>query len=293
MLIRQKTVLALLSQANKPLSPRGFVKLVFLLRHETELSSERTFYDFVPYKYGPFSFALYRELANLRRDGYVTSDEECVALCEHNAHLAEEKVEELPPAVHTAVEKVVSQYVRKSQSALIKDVYARCPWYATRSEMADLRPKSAVRAKKARSAVYTAGYQGMSVDSFFNHLLKQGIRLIIDVRANPVSRRYGFSKRQFSKIAKKLGVGYRHIPNVGVPSKYRGDLTDYDSYQRLLNKYEREILPKLEDEIHEVGYLMQQTAAVLVCVEKDVRCCHRSRLAEAVSLRTALEVAHL
>jgi uncharacterized protein (DUF488 family) len=296
MLIRQKTVLALLSRANKPLSPTVFVKLTFLLRQETGLKNEPTFYDFVPYKYGPFSFALYWELMNLKRDGYVTSDKKCVALCERTGGLAKKKIDELPAAVQRAVESIVGCYGRKSQTELVKDVYARYPWYASKNELTDLtdlRPKSSVRAKKACPAVYTAGYEGKSVDAFFNHLLKNGIRLIIDVRANPVSRRYGFSKRQFSEIARRLGLEYRHMPDLGIPSKYRVDLSDFDSYQRLLKKYEQEMIPKLGDEIDEVGKLMVETPAVLVCVEKDVRCCHRSRLADAISRKTGLEVKHI
>jgi uncharacterized protein (DUF488 family) len=292
-LIRQKTVLALLSRANRPLSPTVFVKLVFLLRQETGLKNEPTFYDFVPYKYGPFSFALYRELTNLRRDGYVTPDEEHVALCERTIDLAEEKINELSTAFHEAVDKVVSRCGEKGQTELVKDVYTRYPWYTTKSELTDLRPKSSERVKKACPAVYTAGYEGKSVDAFFNQLLKNGIRLVIDVRANPVSRRYGFSKKQFSEIAIRLGLDYRHMPKLGIPRKYRVNLSNFDSYQRLMKKYEQEMIPKLGNTIDEVGMLMKETPAVLVCVEKDVRCCHRSRLAETIARETGLEVNHI
>ncbi len=144
MLVRQKVILALLSRAAKPLAPTVFVKLAFLLRHETALKDAPSFYDFVPYKYGPFSFALYRELANLRRDGYVASDEESIALREDVADLAEDKTEELPVVIHEAVEQVVNSYGKKSQAALVRDVYVRYPWYAARSKLADLRPKSSV-----------------------------------------------------------------------------------------------------------------------------------------------------
>ena len=59
MLTRQKTVLSLLTQVGRPLSPTVFVKLVFLLRQETDLERDRSFYSFVPYNFGPFSFTLY------------------------------------------------------------------------------------------------------------------------------------------------------------------------------------------------------------------------------------------
>lgn len=293
MLIRQKTVLALLSRANKPLSRIVFVKLAFLLRQETDLGKDCSFYDFVPYKYGPFSFALYRELTKLRHDGYVTPNEKHIALCEQTVGLTEKKIDELPAAFQEAVDKVFTRYERKSQAELVKDVYARYPWYATNSELTNWLPRSPIRAKKADPAVYTAGYEGKSVDAFFDHLLRKGIRLIVDVRANPVSRHYGFSKKQLSEIAKRLGLGYRHMPNLGIPSKYRVDLTDFDSYQRLLKMYEQERLPRLEDEIDEVGNLMKEMPTVMMCVEKDFRYCHRSRLADAVSRKTDLDVKHI
>jgi len=292
-LTRQKTILALLSQAGRPFSPTVFVKLIFLLRHETMLNKDTTFYDFVPYKYGPFSFALYRELATLRRNGYVTPDEEGVALSEQNITISQEKAAELPAAVRGAVGEILSRYGRKSQAALLDDVYCRYPWYATRSERADLRPKSSTCSEPPARAVYTAGYEGKSIDLFFCCLLKQGIQLIIDVRATPLSRRYGFSKRGLSDIGKRLGIDYRHTPALGIPGKYRSGLTDYDSYQRLLDRYERKMLPKLENEICAVSDLMQQTPAVLLCLEKDARCCHRSRLAVAISRKSGMEVVHL
>ena len=293
MLIRQKIILDLLLEVTRPLSPTVFVKLVFLLRHETELKYSEVFYDFVPYRYGPFSFTLYHEVAALRRDGYMMPDEESIALRESTLRLIKQKVDELPTSFRRAVGDVVNSCKGKSQTDLLKDVYARYQWYATKSELTGLRPKSTVAAEKARPAVYTAGYEGKSVDSFLNHLLRSGIELIIDVRAMPLSRRYGFSKRQFSEIAKKLGLGYLHFGKLGIPSEHRANLTDFDSYQRLLQEYQHKMLPELEDEIAEVGQLMRRTPAVLVCMESDFRCCHRSRLAEAISRRGGLKVEHL
>jgi len=292
-LIRQKAILALLSRAKRPLSPTVFVKLVFLLRQETVLKDESTFYDFIPYKYGPFSFTLYRELANLRQDGYVIPDEEHIALCERTVGLAKEKIDELSTVFLEAVDKIARQYCGKSQTNLVEDVYTRYPWYATKSELTDLRPKSTEHTKKTCPAVYTVGYEGKSVDAFFNLLLKNRIRMLIDVRANPISRRYGFSKKQLSEIAMRLDFDYCHMPKLGIPRKYRVNLSNFDSYQRLMKKYEQEMIPNLGNIIDKVAMLMKETPAVLVCVEKDVRCCHRSRLAEAIAQETGLEVNHI
>lgn len=141
--------------------------------------------------------------------------------------------------------------------------------------------------------MYTIGYEGISIDAFFNYLLKRGISMIVDIRANPVSRKYGFSGSQFNKLCKKLNFAYRHIPTLGISGSARRNLRDLASYQRLLNRYEKAMLPRRSAEIEDVGRLMRQQPSVLVCVEKNVRCCHRSRLAEAVAQTTGLEVVHL
>ena len=270
-----------------------FVKLVFLMRQETHLKNEPAFYDFVPYKYGPFSFVLYRELHNLRQDGFVTPDETRFALFDRNIAVAKQKINELPKAYREAVDDIVRRHGRKSQSELVKDVYTRYPWFATNSELTKLPPNSSNLVKNTCPAVYTAGYQGKSVDAFFDNLLKNGIQLVIDVRANPVSRNYGFSKKKFKETAERLGLDYRHLPELGIPSRYRANLSDFDSYQRLMMKYEFELIPNLGSKIDEVGEIMKKIPAVLMCVEKDVETCHRSRLAVATARKTGLQVKHI
>jgi len=75
---RQRILLRVLREANRPISHIELVKAAFLLRQETLLANESAYYDFVPYLFGPFSFALYRELRALVRDGYVVDEEKSV-----------------------------------------------------------------------------------------------------------------------------------------------------------------------------------------------------------------------
>ncbi len=292
-LIRQKTVLRLLTQAGRPLSPTVFVKLVFLLRQETGLKRDPSFYDFVPYKFGPFSFTLYWELGSLRQNGYVTPEAERIALCGRTLDLAEKAVEELPTSIQAAVAKVLDRYGRMNQGALVRSVYTRYPWFSLNSELPERRLASIQRPKKVPPAVYTAGYEGKSIDAFSNDILKRGINVVVDIRANPISRKYGFSRLRFSEICKKLGFEYRHVPTLGIPTDARAGLSDFASYQRLLKQYEQVMLPERATDVEEVGRLMRRLPAVLVCVERDARWCHRSRLAEAVAQTTCLEVVHI
>lgn len=178
----------------RPLSLTVFVKLCFLLREETEVRDEDTFYGFVPYRFGPFSFALYRELDALDRQSYVVKDEKSVGLGRLSADESRRMVANLPGCVRSAVRSITARYGAMRQRALVRDVYARFPWYATKSEMTGLLPPTMPRVPLARPAVYTAGYARSSVDGFFDRLLRTGIRVIADVRANPVSRKYGFAQ---------------------------------------------------------------------------------------------------
>lgn len=292
LLTRQKTVLSLLLQANRPLLPKVFVTLVFLLAQETELGKGRSFYDFLPYNFGPFSFTLYWDLKRFRQHGYVLPQDERIALCGRARNVAVKATQDLPMSTQTAVADVLGRYGTMNPHTLVRDVYTRYPWYATKSELG-LQPIPGLKVGEAAPAVYTAGYQGRSVDAFFNDLLQRGIRVVLDVRANPVSRKYGFSGLRLGELCKKLGLEYRHLPNLGIPSTERASLDDFASYQRLLNRYERVLLPGRLPEVKEMGRLMCREPAVLMCVEKDVRCCHRSRLADAVATAASLEVVHL
>jgi uncharacterized protein (DUF488 family) len=223
----------------------------------------------------------------------VARQEDRIALCGRTRDLAEKEAEELPAPIVVAVADILGRYGRMNRGALVRSVYTRYPWFAQSSELPERRLASIQRRKKPPLAVYTAGYEGKSVDAFFNDLLQRGINTVIDVRANPISRKYGFSRLRFGEICKKLGFEYRHVPTLGIPSDARAGLSSFDSYQRLLDRYEQAMLPERSTDVEELGRLMRRQPAVLVCVEKDVRCCHRSRLAEAVAQASDLEVVHL
>ena len=61
--------------------------------------------------------------------------------------------------------------------------------------------------------MYTIGYEGRSVDAFFSRLLRLRLSGVIDVRSNPVSRKYGFAARSMTEIGKKLASTIVTSPN--------------------------------------------------------------------------------
>lgn len=293
MLRRQKTILGLLVNSGHTLKRTQLVKLAFLLRKQTEVGKDPTFYDFVPYKYGPFSFALYRELDALERSGYFQSDGERLAIVPQMSGGVRDLVDELPESTRFAVASVATRYKGMTHERLLRHVYERYPWYAVKSERTDLISDRAATIPTAQPAVYTVGYEGKSIDRFFNGLLKNGIQVIIDVRANPVSRKYGFARLSLERIAEYLSIEYCHHPTLGITGDRRIDLNDFASYQRLLDTYERDTLPAQAEEVRRLARKVLREPSVLLCVERDVRCCHRSRLAKALAAQSRLPIIHL
>lgn len=293
MLTRERIALRVLEEAGGSLNKTTFVKLMFLLRMETELNQLSSFYDFVPYKYGPHSFALYRDLYRLQSNGYVAEGDSYVALNEKLLAATQNQTEKLANDLQFTVTDIVERYGQMKVSPLIKEVYDRYRWYALNSERSERKLFSIPSRPKASTAVYTIGYEGRTVDAFFNYLLEKGIETVIDVRANPVSRKYGFSGTRMKQIAHWLELKYRHFPSLGIPSSQRATLSDEESRARLFARYELTVLVNRKQEIRDAGKLMSRMPSVLVCVERDVNTCHRGRLSHAIADETGMEVINL
>jgi uncharacterized protein (DUF488 family) len=290
---RRKIILALLCNAGAPIGRKHLFKLAFLLLNKEQPDALGSFYDFLPHKYGAYSFAMNRDLEILVNNAYIIDENNTWAIAGENATAALGFVRKLPQTVRDAVRHLVSSYARMPIANLLRYVYAEFPEYAVRSELKELLPAKAPKPQFAQSTVFTAGYQKLSVDAFFKTLLSAGIKQIIDVRKNPVSRQYGLARKSMSWVAAELDIDYYHFPQLGIPSEKRKDLTDFASYQRLLSWYEEDFLDQNGQTIDQIRQLMLDKPSVLVCLESDVRCCHRGRVAQAIAKQTRLPIKHL
>jgi hypothetical protein len=293
MLNRQRLILALLDGAGGSAEPATLMLLGFLLGHETVVGRDATFYRFVPGRDGPFSFGLDHELQTLERDGFLERGPTSLSSCSPTERLRRQQVERLDAAALEAVRSVVQQYGSGTRPTLLRDVCWRFPWYASRCRSREALPDDVPALPRRDVAVHTAGYEGKSVDGFFDDLLAAGITGIVDVRANPVSRKYGFAKRSLRGIAAQLGLAYQHLPELGIPGDRRGSLSDFASYQRLLDEYETTMLPSQAKGMQTAARLLRSRPSVLLCVERDVGCCHRGRLANRIAEDEGLPVIHL
>ena len=115
-------------------------------------------------------------------------------------------------------------------------VYRQYPWFTVNSK----RQQNAAR-PVAALAVYTAGYEGQQVDAFLNMLMRNGIQQLLDVRNNPVSRRYGFHKTTLGRLCKSLDIEYVHRPNSASRPRCGKALRRRRITTRSLGEYEAEV----------------------------------------------------
>lgn len=186
---------------------------------------------------------------------------------------------------------------------LVRHVYEQYPYYAVNSEIASRlldkpymeRVKNALDSTRATGAVvlFTIGYEGLSLEAYMNKLIRVGVSLLCDVRRNPLSRKFGFSKRVLASVLRRINIDYHHIPELGIDSDKRKFLKTAADYERLFMHYRR-TLPKRETATAKVFHLLEQHKRVaLTCYEKEPHCCHRHCVSDYLAANHNIEVKHL
>jgi len=284
MLNRQKILLHLLRESGGRAGKLQVMKWAFLLSR-ADSSGGSAFYQFLPYHYGPYSFCLAQEMDALAKRDYVRLEgDKTWALTE----LGRQARPQVDQPVRADLWRILKDHRELSNSSLLRSVYQRYPWFSINSKVTQHQARP-----EADCAVYTAGYEGQSVDGFLNELMTHGIRRIIDVRRNPIARRYGYHKSTLHRLAGYVGIDYAHFPQLGIASEERQELHTFGDRLELFDRYAATTLKTEREAIAEVARLMQERPSVLVCLEAEPECCHRSRLAVPVSKKSGLPIVHL
>lgn len=255
----ERAVLFLVARYGK-ISKMKLVKLMFLI------SQERDLYNFVPYKYGPFSFQLYRDLSHLEKLGIISIADEYVSI-----------TDVVFPKPDYFLQEIITSCARKFQDItdmnVINYVYENFPKYTIFSK---LRPgKNQISGQKG---ITTIGYEGKDIDQFFQTLISNHITVLIDVRKNAFSRKYGYSKEALSRNLQNIGINYMHIPELGIESSRRKNLSQ-DGYQDLFKQYSSELDYK-DDLIEKIKVRGREEKIALMCFEKNANHCHRGVIAD-------------
>lgn len=280
MFYRRKIILSLLQAFNGEIEKIKLQKLIFLTS-ERQMNSD---YQFVPYKFGCYSFSLKADLVTMVKKDIITETLTSYILSSKIDYF--KGLKEYDKAV---IRDIKNYYGNMSSNALMKHTYIHYPYWATKSTVVadvlnELEYKKVVSAIKENTGttLYTIGYEGSSLEEYLNKLITNDIKILIDVRNNPLSMKFGFSKTLLKKYCESLGIEYRHFPEVGIKSNQRQELNAQSDYDKLFVEYKNELPHYLSTQITILELLEKSKRIALTCFEADICQCHRKPLAESI-----------
>ncbi len=247
-------------------------------------------YEFVPYRFGGFSFSSYADKRRLIQKGFLADNDQRWQLTNVGRDAARTHADRSP---HIAA--FCRRYSALRGNELILEQYKRFPYYASRSTLVESLPLNPEDRKRIESAcpapqepgLLTIGYEGRSLENYLNALFRDAVTILCDVRRIPISRKYGFSKRTLDSVCEQMGIRYEHLPELGIASAKRRRLLTQTDYDRLFEEYERTTLrqhPAALDKIRD--WIAEGARVALTCYEQVPARCHRGRIAKALAANT-------
>jgi uncharacterized protein (DUF488 family) len=290
MYYRRKILLSLLENFDGQLNKTSLQKLLFIYTRWQEKKA----FDFVPYKYGCYSFQANQDLKTLGKYGLV--HESTNATTEGNSpQWVKSTEEEFTPTLKDTDKafmiKLKSAYGASSREELIKYTYQNYPFYAIKSEIAhkvltkeELKKVEQQKRTFAETKLFSIGYEGKSLEHYLNQLIINDVKLLCDVRKNSLSMKYGFSKSQLKHACENVGINYLHIPELGIVSEKRQALNSLNDYQVLFKEYEKTVLIENKEYLLSINDLLKKYSRVaLTCFEATECMCHRGRVVKALA----------
>lgn len=283
---REKKLIALLGAIGEPVRPTDFQKLLFLYMQEQDSprrSNTVNRYEFVPYQYGAYSFTSLHDRRRLHGKGIVDSDEGHWALTHYGQNLLAEYMTEFDTSF-------AIRYQNIRGSSLLKQTYLRYPYYAINSKIKDMLLRDhpdvlehieTLKSHTLGPNLCTIGYEGRSIEEYLNCMLSNSIDVLVDVRRNPISRRYGFSRKTLRNACENLEITYIHIPELGIESEARKNLHDAIDYYQVFDEYRTRLIKQEGDSLRKIiSYLHNCENVAITCFEKNPRNCHRHIITE-------------
>jgi len=278
---RRKVILALLQQFGGSLTKLDLQKLLFIYTTE----KTKNYFDFVPYKLGCFSFQSYQDLNTMVKYGLIAEVQ--------NHWLSIDKrnyINELTYNDRLALTELYQTYKDIRKKKLMQYVYKKYPYFAINSIVAkdilnseEFNIVQQSRPENNIMGLYTIGYEGKTPEYFANQLIKHDIKILCDVRKNPLSMKYGFSKNQLKNIIENCGIEYIHIPELGIQSEKRKNLNSLQDYKMLFDDYRKTTLTNAKEPLNFIENLITTKKRVaLTCFEADYNRCHRNQVAQAI-----------
>lgn len=273
---RQKCLLYFMKNGKK-CSRLKLAKIFFLMDREERLPGKFKFYRFVPYKFGPYSFELFHDIETLENGEMLTTDDKTVSFDNGDVELAQN------------ISRVLDYYLNEpfilDEKELLNYVYDKYPEFTIFSEI-----EKKLQYSRDKTGVYSIGYEGLSIDEFILKLVDEKVQVLVDVRHNPWSMKFGYKKQNLQSFCKVMGIEYVNVPELGIPGNFRKELDTKDDYESLFKRYRRYLANK-DEELEKLKVLANEKRIALMCFEKDPAFCHRTIIAKKLAKMGAEVVA--
>jgi uncharacterized protein (DUF488 family) len=140
---------------------------------------------------------------------------------------------------------------------------------------------------RAATEVFTVGHSTRSLEALVALLQAHDVKRLVDVRTIPRSRRNPqFNKETLPAALRAEGIKYRHFPKLGGLRHARGDSPNKAwrnaSFRGFADYMQT---PEFTDAIEKLGELAIKERLALMCAEAVPWRCHRSLIADALSVR--------
>lgn len=242
-------------------------------------------YEFIPYKFGCYSFSAKADLSTMVKNSNLIENENYFI-----KNIPDDFVKTLKLEDKKILNEVVQLYGNMNSSSLIKHTYINFPYYAINSTIVDnvldetqLKKVKNLKKGGTETILFTIGYEGVSLEKYLNKLVTNDVKLLVDVRKNPLSMKFGFSKSLLKKYCESLGIEYIHIPEVGINSDQRQELNTQEDYDALFDVYKKTTLKETNTyQENIIELLVKYKRIALTCFEADICQCHRKPLAETI-----------
>lgn len=260
----------------------SFQKLLFLFTNRQAKAD----YDFVPYHYGCYSFSASADLTAMVGHGLLSEDKSSFSKLDKVNY-----VTTLNEKDKIILIEIKNTYGKLSTNSLMKLTYLNYQYYAINSVKAKeiLTNEQYTKVLQAKpnnnkTILYTIGYEGISLEEYLNRLIKNDVKVLVDVRNNALSMKFGFSKTQLKNFCASLNIEYLHIPEVGIQSEQRQELNSQTDYDNLFETYRKLNLKKTVRYQEQILKLLQQKKRIaMTCFEANICQCHRKHLADAIT----------
>lgn len=290
MYYRRKVILALLQQFGGKLKSTRFQKLLLIFTRQQQKAA----YEFIPYKYGAYSM-------QARSDKGTLIKYELLKDRSHwESNVDEDYIDQLKKRDQEILREVYKRFKGADSNDLVTYTYREYPFYAINSEIASkylddagLHHIECNHPKNNVQMLYTIGYEGIKAETYMNRLACKDIRVLVDVRKNSMSMKYGFNKSQLKSMCNKLGMEFMHLPELGIESDKRKNLDSKADYEELFEEYEETLTSRSAHLEKLYALFIEYDRVAITCFEREYTRCHRHKVSDYLHTTYNMPIEHL